>query len=101
MTPFGPAPQRLEYCVIYALEDDRADRMPVIHRPAPNDRVELADECAGCECLVALDDRPYLTQERFDALVRGFNQQFSMVFPYVLAEEVKPVVDMGNRRFLG
>ena len=39
MSSLGPSPQRLKDSVVHGLEHFRADPMPVIHRPTPNDRV--------------------------------------------------------------
>src|SRR4029450_5651601 len=47
MAALGPAPQGLKNGVVHGLEDMCADYMPVIHGPAPDKRVQVADERSG------------------------------------------------------
>jgi len=69
MSPFGPSPQRLKDGVVHGLEYFRADSMAVIHRPTPNDRVQVADEVASRGALVALNPTtPLSLALRFSAL---------------------------------
>src|SRR5258708_7327796 len=55
MAPVGPPPQRLENRVIHRLEDFGADDVAMVHCPAPEERIQQADERAGCRTLVGLD----------------------------------------------
>src|SRR4029450_8616643 len=55
MAALGPGPQGLEKGVGHGLEDMCADYMPVIHRPAPDKRVQVADERTGRGALVSFN----------------------------------------------
>jgi len=84
MSPSGPPPEAVKDCIVHRLEHLRADHMAVIHRPAPNEGVEVADECAGCGALVVLDQRPYLPQDGQDALGRWLDEQLAVVLADVV-----------------
>jgi hypothetical protein len=68
VTSLGPSPQCLEDSMVHRLEGFRADHMPVVHRPAPDDRVQVADEGASRGALITLNDRSDVPQHRLDAL---------------------------------
>ena len=101
MATFGPAPQRLEDRMIHRLEDFGADPMPVIQRPAPDERVQVANEGTRWRTLVGFDDPSDFPQHRFDALRRRLDEQLAVVFANVLSEEVKPFLDMRDHGLLG
>ncbi len=100
MSPFGPSPQRLKDGVVHGLEYFRADSMAVIHRPTPNDRVQVADEVASRGALVALNNRSHFTQHRLDALGRRFDEQLAVVFAYVLSEKITSIRNVRDDRLL-
>src|SRR5262245_17908416 len=100
VTSLGPSPQRWENGVIHRLEHFRAHRMPVIHRPAPDDRGHLADETPGCRALVRLNDTSDFPQRRFDTLRRRLDEQLAGVLAEVLAETVKSICHVRDVRLL-
>ena len=93
MAALGPAPQGLKDGVVHGLEDVRADHMPVIQRPAPDEWVQVTDERPGGSTLVGFNDITDIPQHRFDALHRWLNEQLPVVFAEVLSEEIKAVCD--------
>src|SRR5262249_29371379 len=90
---FRPAPESLEDRMVDRLEDLGADDMPVILCPPSNEGVEETDQGPGGGALVGLDDAPDLAQERLDTLRCGLNEQLTVVFAQVLAQEIYPFFD--------
>ena len=61
------------------------------------------DQSSRRRALVVLDDLPKLFQEGFDILLCWFDQQFVLlsrfVLAYILAQEIKSVLNMRDDRF--
>ena len=93
MPSFGPAPQGLKDRMIDRLEDLGANGMPVIQCPAPDERVQKADQGPGSGALVRSNHAPDFSQEGLDTLHRWLNEQLTVIFAEVLAEEVRTLVD--------
>ena len=53
--------------------------MPMGERPSANDRVQLADQVSCRGLLVFLDHRADFLQERFDILLRWFDEHLAVV----------------------
>ena len=101
MSPICPAPQPLEEYVVYAAEGLLAVDMPVIVGPSPQKRIELHDQVSGGRLPVDLEDRPDFLQQRLHVLSRRLDQKFAVwVLAYILPEEIEPVLNVSDRRFL-
>jgi len=74
--------------------------MPVILRPAPQKRVEQANQISSLRLSVCLHDRPDLVQERFHALLGWLNEQFAIVLADVLAQKVEALRYVRDHGFL-
>jgi hypothetical protein len=72
----------------------------VVHRPAPNDRVQLADETPGRCALVVLDDASDLPQHRLDTLGRRLDEQLAVVCADMLPEKVQSIRNVRDHRLL-
>ena len=93
-----PSPDGLIDHRIYRTEGFFADDMPVVVRPASNNRVEFRYEFAGRQGFVGLHDLPNFLKECFHILFGWGNEQlvpFSrLVLAYILTEEIKPLLNM-------
>ncbi len=90
--------------VVYVMEHVCADDVLVILCPPTNDGIEHQDESPRRQRVVLLDDLPQLFQVSMHILLRWFNQQFVLfscfVLADILAQEIEPVLNMGNAGFL-
>ena len=77
-----------------------AHHMPVIIGPTPSHGVELGNQIRRCSLLIGLHDLPDLTEELFDILSGGFDQQFARVLAHVLAQEIEAVLNVRDMGFL-
>ena len=84
MSPFSPTPQGLKNLRIHLTKHLLANNVTMIVCPTPDDRVELVDQVAGCGLFVGLDDCAYFGQECFDTFLRGFDEEFTLIFAYIL-----------------
>ena len=100
VSSFRPLPQGAIKGIIYTGEGCLADDMPVVVHPTPNLRVEQGDQFIGSRLLVSLDDFPDVAQKRLQVLLRRFDQQLTVVFADVLAEEVEALCDVRDDCFL-
>ena len=78
--------------------------MSMILCPSADNRIEHQDESARRQRVVLLDDVPQLFQVSMHILLRWFDEQFVLlsrfVLAYILAQEIEPVLNMGNAGFL-
>jgi hypothetical protein len=74
--------------------------MPVIVGPASNHRVKLGDEIARGGLPVGLHDVPDFTEECFDILSGGFDEKFSRVLAYMLAQKIEADLNVRDAGFL-
>ncbi len=90
--------------VVYVMEHICADNVAMILCPPTNDGVEQQDQSSRRQRLVLLDDLLQLFQVSMHILLRWFDQQFVLlsrfVLAYILAQEIEPVLNMGNAGFL-
>jgi hypothetical protein len=104
MSSFHPLPESSIDRVVYVLEHICADNVAMILRPPTNDGIEQQDQSSRRQRLVLLDDLPQLFQVSMHILLRWFNQQFVLpsrfVLAYILAQEIEPVLNVGNAGFL-
>ena len=100
MSPLGPLPQHREDGVVHFAEGGFAHNMSVIVGPSSNFRVELCYQMSGVCLLVILHDFSDLLQERFDVLVRGFDEEFPLVLAYILSEKIEAVLNVGDEGFV-
>src|ERR1700712_4238992 len=96
VTPFSPAPEGVKECAVDGAEGALTDDVPVVLCPAANEWVEDLGELASWGLAMAPDKAPHLREKCCDVLLCRCDQQLAVVFPYVLAEEVEAIVDMGN-----
>ncbi len=94
VSAFCPVPQHAKDGVVHLGEGLRTDNMPMIVRPSPNFRVQLGDEVSSHCLFVVLYHFSDALQERLYALLRGGDQQLSVVFAQVLSEKVEAVLNM-------
>ena len=101
MSAFGPVPETLPQEVVHFLERRRGYHVAVVIDPAPDDRVECANETLLTLAAVLSDHFPHFFQEVARILPGRLDQQFAVPFAQVLTEEVEPLVDVGDAGFLG
>ena len=80
VSPFSPTPQGLENLRIHSTKHLFTDNMAMIVCPTPNDRIEPVNQVAGRGLFVGLNGFPYFGEERLDVLLRGFGEEFVIVF---------------------
>jgi len=86
--------------VVEGVEDHLGDHVPVILYPSPDDRVEQADQVFRFGLGVSFDDLADLPYQFSDAFLGRFDEQFVAILAHILADEIEPVFDMGDDRFL-
>ena len=67
--------------------------------PSPYDGVELNDQIFLCRRFILLDDPPDFCQSRLNVLLGRRDQQFPSILAYVLAEKIKPFLDVSHVSF--
>ena len=88
MPSFGPVPQGLEDGGVRFHEGHFTGPMAMIVGPTPDHRVELGYQL-GRGCLrVGLHDFPDLTQECLAILLGGFGEEFTRIFPDMVAQKL-------------
>ena len=70
--------------------------VPMVIGPAPQERVELADQTFCLVPVPFLDVSASLFQHAADTLPCWFDQQLLSVFAHILAEEIKSLGDVGD-----
>lgn len=100
MPPFGPRPQRFEDGSVHLIEGCLTHHMPVIVGPTPDHGVKLGNQIRRCGLLVGLHDLLDFTEECFDILPGGFDQEFARVLAYMLAQEIEAGLDVRDPGFL-
>lgn len=102
MSPTTPSPDRLPDDMIYLVEGYLGTDMSMIHRPASYYRIELTNESCCWSCFAPFNGFPNFIQETFEVLLRGLNDQFSIVvFSDVLSQEIYSFTDMGDEGLFG
>src|SRR3954451_3998464 len=81
-------------------KDLLADHMSVIARPAPDHGIEHADQLSDRDLLVVFDDCSNLLQKGLHVLLGRLDEQLAVVLTYILAQKIKPVLDMRNAGLL-
>ena len=98
-----PLPQSSIDRVVYRTKHICTDHMLMVLSPSDNDGVEYEDQPPSGERLVHLNDVPDLFQVSMHMLLCWFDQQFVLlpcfVLAYVLAQEIEPLITMGNAGF--
>ena len=64
--------------------------------PSPYDGVELNDQIFLRRRFILLDDPPDFCQNRLNVLLGRRDQQFPPILAYVLAEKIKPFLDVSH-----
>ena len=104
VSPARPTPEGLEDGVVSSMKDVFTHDMPVIECPSTNHRVEFSDQFACREISAFLDAFPHLSEEGFDALLRGSNEELGAfphpIFTDGLSKEIEALLDMGDDGFL-
>jgi len=97
---FGPEPETVLHGDFQPAERPLGHHMPVVVGPAPQNRIEHADEIKLVESSMTPDQLPHLVQTRKRAFPGRLDEQFSSVLAEVLAEEIEPVGDVGDAGLL-
>src|SRR5262249_23995790 len=84
----------------YGLEGCSAHDMPVILHPAPDNGIEQQDQFSSRRGWIGLDDCPNLLQKSTDTLLRRLYQELAVVLAYVLAQKIKPVLNLRDAGLL-
>jgi hypothetical protein len=82
------------------IEGPFAYHMPVIVGPTPDEGVELGYQRCGCGLFVDLHDLPDFPEECLHILPGGFDQKFSRVLTYMLAQKIEAVLNVRDAGFL-
>jgi hypothetical protein len=100
VSAFDPSLERSIDCIVDRTERFRAHHMPVILRPSSDDPIEEENQVSGGQRLVRVQDASDRLEQFVDFLWRWFDQQFpalaTTVFAQMLAQEIKPGLDMGD-----
>ena len=75
MAATGPVQQRREQPVVAGGEDLLGDHRAVVHRPAPDDRVERSDQRLVWCCLVRPDDVAHALMMPLDGVLAGLDER--------------------------
>jgi len=104
VSSFHPPSQCSIDRVVYVMKPIGADDMLMILGPSSDNRIEHQDKSARRQRVVLLDAVPNFFQMSMHTLLRWFNQQgvplSCFVLAYVLTQEIKPVLNMGDAGFL-
>src|SRR5881296_650177 len=101
MTALGPPPHLGPHEMIDLQEGRSSHDMPVVHRPASKNRVELQYHVGLFGSLVSSQHVTNLVQKRVYALARRLDQKLVPVLAHVLPEEVESPSDVRDQRFVG
>ncbi len=100
MPPVDPLPGHFPDLVVNVVEGFGGHNVAVIQPPSAQDGVEFVYQVNGFGRAVAAYGAFYLAQEGLHTPLGGFDEEFALVFAHVLAEEVKPPVNVCQVRFL-
>ena len=99
MSAITPPPQLAPYLKVHARERTFSNAVSMIVGPAPYDGVELNDQIFLRRRLILLDDSSDFCQSRLNVLLGRRDQQFPSILAYVLAEKIKPFLDVSHVSF--
>ena len=99
MSAIAPPPQLAPYLKVHARERTFSNTVPMIVGPSPYDGVELDNQIFLCRRFILLDDPPEFCQSRLHVLLGRRDQQFPSILAYVLAEKIKPFLDVCHLSF--
>ena len=95
VSPARPSPQLQPEPMVHAAEYILADHVPVVVRPSPDDRIQGTDNHRLWRGSQTREDVADLRAERFLALTRRLDQQFTVrVFANILTEKIKPILNL-------
>jgi hypothetical protein len=102
--PARPTPESLEDGMVSSMKAVFTHGMSVIECPSPDHRVEFSDQFTCRQISAFLDAFPDLSEERFNALLRGGNEELGAfshpIFADGLPKEIEALLDMGDDGFL-
>src|SRR5439155_5489212 len=98
MVPARPAPEHCLEAIPYTVEDSLGDDVSMIVGPAPQQRVEFADQNRCGKSTALADQVPRLLQHAAHTLPRLPDQQFISVFAHSLSQEVEPLGNVRDER---
>jgi hypothetical protein len=96
----GPSPEALPQCRLHLLERPCRHDVAVIVRPAPKDRVELSDQISLVPSTGAANQPTSFLQKDMGILLGGLDEQFTPETAHGLAEEVEPILNVGDAGLL-
>src|ERR1035437_1608236 len=99
MSAIAPPPQLAPYLKVHARERTFSNTVSMIVCPAPYDGIKLIDQILLCCRFILLDDSPDFCQSCLNILLGRRDQQFPSILAYVLAEKIKPFLDVSHVSF--
>jgi hypothetical protein len=99
MSAITPPPQLAPYLKVHARERTFRNAVSMIVSPSPYDGVEPNDQIFLRRRLIPLDDPSDFCQSRLNVLLGRRDQQFPSILAYVLAEKIKPFLDVSHVSF--
>ena len=75
------------------------DAVSMIVSPSPYDGVKLDNQIFLRRRFILLDDPSDFCQSRLNVLLARRDQQFPSILAYVLAEKIKPFLDVSHASF--
>jgi len=96
MSPFSPVPYHAPDRVVDVVENPFAHDMAVVVAPAPDHRVEAANQGILRQAAADLEDATNLLLHRRDAGFGRFDEQLAVVLADVEAEKVNALIDMDD-----
>lgn len=100
MAAASPLPEGVEDGAIHPFKDHFADDVLMVVSPPANHRIENSNQPFRFEVEMGLNGVADVGEEVFDILTGRNDQQLAVVFPNVLSEKIKTVLNRGDFGFL-
>src|ERR1051326_8190694 len=98
MVPTRPSPEHPPQVKAHAVERSLGDHVSMVVGPAPQQRVEFADQNRRGYSTATANQLPGLLQHAAHTLRRWPDQQFVSVLAHSLAQEIKSLGDVRDER---
>ena len=99
MSAMAPPPQLAPYLKVHARERTFSNTVLMIVGPSPYNGIEPINQILLCRRFIRLDDSPDFCQSSLNVLLGRRDQQFPSILAYVLAEKIKPFLDVSHVSF--
>jgi len=97
---FHPFPQAVVDISTYMIKGLFGNNMPMIVYPSPDNRIEFSYQDLRCHSPIFMDCISDLGQKRLYIVTFRFYEQLSLIFPDVLAQKIKTLINPGDMCFL-